>query len=399
MAGMYDGGILSGFLDGWMKGEDRHREREQYESAKRKAAKQEQRSDTQWEQSQQDRVRDQAWQDEGRGVQREHWLRDATAYQQGQDDRAHALRRRPVLEAREDEAHAVGMEGRRAQLAAARQGMAFAAEDQADHRRARQREWDQASLQDEVTKAVRAVSPAFVNGMRTGDWAGMKDAWNSTMGQHNGQVVDDIAQGEDGRITVTVNGKPKAFNDAGEFQAFVSNALDPTAAFVQMDTTRRALEQRSLGLGPAGRGASVPAALQEADAVYQRLPAKEGESENERWMRAYAMTTQKAGMSPEQAGAGFYQALMKEAGGRKDAHERAMAATDLYMQTFYGQAPAARAAGAAPGHAPAPTGMAGAMAASPPAAAAQPRVVRTGTLPDGTRVAQLEDGSIVPLQQ
>lgn len=375
------GGVLSGLLSGWRMGENDHRAKEQYESDKVRQVKADQRGDVQWSQGQEDRVRDIDWQGQERDQQRQHWTQNATVFNQGQEDRAHAIGRRPVLEAREDEAHTLGVEARRQQIAAGRQQMGFAAEDQANQRRARKREWDAVSLQEEMDKATRVVAPAFIRGNQTGDWSQLKDAWNNTMGAH-GAKVDAIESGPGGKIGVLVNGKQRIFNSADELQGFIVDALDPSEAFATMAENRKALQRSALG---GDRGA--PAAIQETDAIFNRLRPEQGESESDRWMRAYALRSQKAGMSPQQAGAGFYQALMKEAGGGARAHEQAMAATQTFMQTFYG---GEQSQGA-------PTQ--GASTAQPAAQGdSRGRVVRTGTLPDGRRVAQYEDGSTALIQ-
>jgi hypothetical protein len=65
--------------------------------------------------------------------------------------------------------------------------------------------------------------------------------------------------------------------------------------------------------------------------VFKRLPPQEGEPESDRWMRAYAMTRQRAAQSPEDVAAAFYSAQMKDGG----KPERALAATREFMSRFY----------------------------------------------------------------
>ena len=94
-----------------------------------------------------------------------------------------------------------------------------------------------------------------------------------------------------------------------------------------------------------GRTGQMPARLQEVQAIYSRLRPIEGESEDDRYLRAYAQVTTRAGMDPDQAAADFYETVMRgllkpDAMGRmtaemtQGAQEQAVALTDYFRSSY-----------------------------------------------------------------
>jgi hypothetical protein len=310
MAGQFDGGILGGILSGWRMGEEDTRTRQEFKARQEDAAFQRQRQQAadareaqQFNWIAEDRPGDVAFRDESRGVQRQHWSQGATLFNQGQEDRARALHREPLLQAREAELFGLDVEGRRQNIAAGRQQMGFAAENQAEQRRVRQRVWDEASLQDEIDKATRAVSPAFMRGQALGDWGPLKDAWNRTMGQHGAQV-DAIEQGPNGQIGVLVNGKQKIFNSADELQGFIADALDPTDAFAAMGANRRGRMRDAAG--------GSPSYVQEIEYLRGIMPKREGESDGDHIGRVLEYRNRARSKSPDEEFRGLVAKFMAD---------------------------------------------------------------------------------------
>jgi hypothetical protein len=141
----------------------------------------------------------------------------------------------------------------------------------------------------------------------------------------------------------------------------------------------------------------MPARLQEVEAVVARMRPTEGESDDDRWMRAYSMVTSRAGLDPDQAAADFYETVMRgllkpDLTGRitpeaaQNAQQQAAQLTDDFRARFLsGQKSASGLSG----------GQAPASPASAPAAQTQEKPVRTGTDPaTGRRVGEFPDGSI-----
>lgn len=108
---------------------------------------------------------------------------------------------------------------------------------------------------------------------------------------------------------------------------------------------------------PVDGAGRMPARLQEAEAVFSRLRPMPGESDTDRWLRAYELSGQSRGKAPEQAVRDFYQttlgALVRTAYGPKQQEQAAARAEELtrqYEQRFFagGQGAPSGAAGAAP---------------------------------------------------
>lgn len=129
-----------------------------------------------------------------------------------------------------------------------------------------------------------------------------------------------------------------------------------------------------------GRAGQIPARLQEVEAVVARLQPVEGETDDDRWMRAYSMVTSRAGMDPDQASADFYETVMRsllrpDAMGRitpqatQQAQEQAAQLTEDFRSRFLGGRQSASGLGGQQPARPAPA----------PAASAAP-------YPDGTEL-------------
>jgi len=129
-----------------------------------------------------------------------------------------------------------------------------------------------------------------------------------------------------------------------------------------------------------GRAGQMPKRLQEVEAVVARLQPVEGETDNDRWMRAYSMVTSRAGMDPDQASADFYETVMRsllrpDAMGRitpqatQQAQEQAAQLTEDFRSRFLGGRQSASGLGGQQSARPAPA----------PAASAAP-------YPDGTEL-------------
>lgn len=375
------------------------------------------------DQVQQDRL-DRYYQDyfDNRALQRQRDVaadaRAQTEFDNKQADRAHDLDRRPIKEAQEDseyglqaaikqlqlrkDQHDVG----RLPLRDQQQDQQFALEQQARRQQINlnsiKTRLDQMGLDDKKVEQSRqqaqdALTQGFAAGRMTGDWSHLADAYNSTIAQtHNGQPIT-VTQGQDGSFTVANGSGAMKFADQNHLFQALGAVVDPK------------LYMQDLYAGLTRK--DQPAAIQETNAIFQRLPAQDGEDENARWMRAYAMRSEKAGESPSDSAAGFYKTMVKEGGLKPD---KAMEATRTFMSQFYPNAKGPWNGGsqqrqvqpvfADPGNGAAPpprfAQAPGMQRAPTPTRQPQerPRIVRYGRRRDGTRVAQLEDGTVVPVQ-
>jgi hypothetical protein len=177
---------------------------------------------------------------------------------------------------------------------------------------------DQKRVDQARQQAQDALEQGFAAGRMTGDWGHLADAYNATVAQtHGGAPISAITQGPDGSFTVSSGSGSMKFADQTHLFQAIGAIVDPK------------LYMQDLYAGLTRK--DQPAAIQETNAIFQRLPAREGEDENARWMRAYAMRSAKAGESPEAAAAGFY----KMVSGTGANSERALAATRQFMSTFY----------------------------------------------------------------
>lgn len=337
------------------------------------------------------------------------------------------LERLPTKYAQDDQQFGLGVALKNENIASARQRRGMDAEEQGRRRKQWSREDTLAAVED--TK--RAIAPAFVQGAQTGDWSAMAQAWNaSPFGSAN--PVDAIQQGPNGSVSVIAGGKPIFSGPVREFQVFVSNAIDPTAYFVEIDTRRKAIEDQKYGLGAAGKAGNEPAEIRTTNAIFARLKPQEGEDENARWMRAYSMQAQRAGHAPEQAISGFYEAVMSKALASGVSGERAEAmalkATRAYAQRFHPDADLNFDADEEPAPKPAQQGFLSRLldgggggqsstvvgvhanhavtagGQTPATSQGRGRIVAAGIDregrygPPGGRVGRLEDGTVVPIQ-
>lgn len=407
MANAAHGGMITGLLSGFRQGRADARDDQDYEAAK-----------------------------ERRRILQE---REAMQFDQTQQDRSHMLERRPIIEGREDaqaarqaelgdlsigaarfkqsrmplEAeqddakHALGMrqgeEGianLRTSRAATSQSMSHARERQGRERK----QWEREDVLLAIDDTRRTIAPAFIRGAQTGDWSALQEEWNaSPLGE--GSPVDSIQQMQDGRVQVVVGGKPVFAGTPMEFEGFVSKAIDPTAALTEMQKRRSGQEnlRAGLGSGGTGRGATDPAVIKETEQVFRRLAPIEGESDDERWMRAYEQVNERGHTPLEDQHAKIYQQALKELNenpvltrGKTPAEIADMAyeSTDRYIERRRQRQQRAPTDGAQPGAtAPAPA------AAQPASAATQGhgKIVRTGVdKKTGQRMVQYEDGTVAP---
>lgn len=305
MANPAMGGILSGLMDGYRTGRADFRADEMYAAEKARRAKMEQRDDLTFQQGQEDRnygltrrpIVD-AQNDAAHAAQ-------MTNYGLQQRVSQHNVDRLPVIDAQADAQHALQLDLSRENIAGAKQRRGIAAEQQARQRK----EWGREDLQDAVDATRRMIAPAFFAGARSGDWSKLAASWNaSPLGRTS--PVDAIEQGPDGTITAIVGGKPLFRGNVEAFQGFVAQATDPTQAFADMDARRRVTEDRQYGINPRGSQQDT-AVIRETNEVFRRLTPMEGESENDRWNRAYRTVNEKGHTPLEDVHAKVYQQALK----------------------------------------------------------------------------------------
>lgn len=430
MAGMALGGMLNGAIAGFRQARSDIREDEEYEALKRRRAQQAERENVAWQQGQEDRT----YQLGRRGIV------DAQNDQNfGVQQRLNALReeglqfeagRRPTLAQQQDAAFALdqrrGEESiatSRASRAAQGQAMSFAKERQDRERK----QWGREDIEYAVRDTRDAIAPAFIRGAQTGDWGPLAETWNaSPLGA--GTKVDSIRGDAQGNVQVIVKGQPVFTGPVQQFEKFVSQAIDPTAALSEMAGRRGAMEDRAAGLG--ARGMQEPASVRETNELAARLEPLPGEDERARWLRAYKMVNERGAQPLADVHAKIYQQTLKALDesyqGMKMTPEQkqdaAYATADSYVARL-GQQPAggvgaalsARgappAAGAPAAGAPAAPAPGAAPAAKPPAQAGSlppdPKhgravayaVDKAGKYgPAGGQVVRYEDGTVLPVQ-
>ncbi len=411
MAGLATGGILQGLMDGWDQ---------QNEINRRNALDAEARAERERQAGREARA------DE----------RVETVFEHGLEDRSHMLKRRPILEQREDETYGLdrsirGMQAERGRMELDRLPTKYAQEDaefdlgQQAKRQSMAESGQRMSLNamrielermgiDEkrldmgIAKARNAIGAGFAQGRATGDWNGLAEAYNSTIGSFGGAPIAGITQNEDGSFTITsAGGKVTQFANQDQLLRAAATMVDPRiyvqAAFEgirsqQEEAAARAKNPKNFTELVRGDDGS----LQQFDYATGRTAPIMDESGQP--AKGTLAGREREG-TPAQIAAKFYADQVKDGARADDAAK----VTAHYMRRAHpeaegwwaprrvdpqwgdeGAAPPPRFAaqpqrsGARPGTSPAPGGSHG-------------RVVRTGTA-NGRRVAQYEDGTILPLE-
>jgi hypothetical protein len=131
-------------------------------------------------------------------------------------------------------------------------------------------------------------------------------------------------------------------------QRFVETMQQPdgTVAMVDRATGKARQVTDAQGkpvLGTAqGQGDSVPAKLQVAQAYFQRMQRKPGESDGDAWIRAFHESNQRSEVSPRADARDFYASTLRTLSQsaitprqREQAYQQAAQMTQDYMQRFY----------------------------------------------------------------
>lgn len=325
---------------------------------------------------------------------------------------AHDLSRRPVVEGFQDQQARAGISGQILQNRGAQlrnQGAEIAIQQAqrgeeldklnhengmlqarlvADHQRAQQ-EWAPTAqkiatlgMQGRWQDVVGTLTEAYakVNDGESDTGLRVDDKGNFfVVNPYSGQKIKDLGQGEDGvaaalQIAERYMQSPQQFlqvaNQRQQMRAdyeatiakaraehperFTETVQGQGGEVIQIDrTTGKATPVVDQQGGPVrasmqnGRMQSVPAVLQETEAVFTRLQKMPGEDDSARWMRAYAMVNQRGGVPIEDAAQKLWAAAYQEALGssyktdskEKDAEARAIAdsVVDGFTQRFGGQ--------------------------------------------------------------
>jgi hypothetical protein len=407
---LQDGGVVGGLLDGLRLGQADARSTDMYEEEKRRRAKAEGRSDTLFDQQQADYQHTQERrpvEEQQKDQQFQSQMTGADLQQQGQ---RFALERQPIEAAQSDENHQLGVQGKRENIKGAQQSRGIQAQDAAHRNKRYSFEDDQMEVERALNETKKLIAPAFVQGAQSGDWSALQESWNqSEIGQHS--PVDSIQTIPGKGVVVTAGGKPVFQGDVRNFEAFVSNAIDPTSAFEQMAAQRRAISDREAGV--PGKGSSQdPAVIRETNEVFRRLKPAEGESDDERWQRAYSQVNEKGHTPVEDVHAKIYQEALKQLQANplqtrgmtpEQISSAAFDMADSYVAELQNRS-AGRSASGLQGQqtAPAQVGAPAAPAAAP--AGDHGRVVATAvdTIgkygPKGGKVVRYEDGTVAPAQ-
>lgn len=381
------GGILQGLMAGWERGDQKTREREHDQRVREDYAYQRQRRGVV------DAQNDQAFglrlEDRERNIKREDKAdaRVETQFNQSQEDRAHALERRPVLEAQEDERYGLQTALTKQQMAQSKAQHGVNMSEAAIRAEMARMGLNEAKVQQHANQSRRAFAAGLALFDATGDTESMRVGLNATIGKDHGYQVKSIRQNDDGSFSIDFGGdKPMVLNDR---KALEEAAFKLTEPETYLDVWRSTLAQRA-GLPVAGQGRGQGSAQQQMVAwLYQNLPAKEGESPEQRSMRAWQTYKSTQNLSPERVYIDMLKALIPAGATDKDV-QRAKEQAQKFAQEFSAQQ-GATPQSAPPAAAKPPMGGSG-----DPSQPQTKRVVRTGTAPDGTKVVQYDDGTIGP---
>lgn len=373
------GGVLAGLMAGWEAGDQKTRERVadkraadeyDYVQGRRKVVDQ-----------QQDTTFGLGLQDRERRIRREDTqdARTGTLFDQQQQDREHALTRRPILERREDEQYGLQTALTKQQMAQSKAQHGVHMNEAAIRAEMARMGLDDAKIQRQAQRAQRAVLGAVATADVTGDWSAVAGAINATLGQDHGYQVKSIREQKDGSFVVDFGGEPMVLPNK---QALAEAAFKLTSPETYAHVLQSTIGQRMGATDPKNR---PPAQVATADAVFSRLEPQEGESDAARWIRAFNMANSSKEMSPEARVQKFYADTLKAmlpAGATQNDVDRAKAAAKQLTDEF------AKMQGVSA--TPAPS------AASPGTQTSGRTIVRTGTTADGQRVALYSDGTIGP---
>lgn len=411
MAGLATGGILQGLMSGWDQ---------QNEINRRNALDAEARAERERQAARQARS------DE----------RVETLFEHGLEDRSHMLKRRPILEQREDEMYGLdrtirGMQVDRGRMELDRLPTKYAQEDAEFElgQRAKRQSLaeggqrmslnamrlelermgiDEKRLDMGIAKARNAIGAGFAHGRATGDWNGLAEAYNSTIGSFGGAPIAGITENEDGSFTITsAGGKVTQFKDQDQLLRAAAMMVDPRiyvqAAFEGIRSQQEEAAAR------AKNPKNFTELVRGDDGVLRQFDYATGRTapitdESGQPAKGTLAGREREG-TPAQIAAKFYADQVKDGARAEDAAK----VTADYMRRAHPEAegwwaprridPQWGDEGAAPPpRFAAPQPRAGARpGASPTPGGSHGRVVRTGTA-NGRRVAQYEDGTILPLE-
>lgn len=258
----------------------------------------------------------------------------------------------------------------------------------ADHQRAQQ-EWAPTAqkiatlgMQGRWQDVVGTLTEAYakVNDGESDTGIRVDDQGNFfVVNPYSGQKIKDLGQGEDGvaaalQIAEHYMQSPQQFLQVANQRQQMRADYEATIAKARAEHPERFTEtvqgqggeviqiDRATGKaapvvdqqgGPVrasmqnGRMQSVPAVLQETEAVFTRLQKMPGEDDSARWMRAYAMVNQRGGVPIEDAAQKLWAAAYQEAlddpaeldPKKKESNARAIAdsVVDGFTQRFGGQ--------------------------------------------------------------
>ena len=289
----------------------------------------------------------------------------------GRDDEqyAHDLSRRPIVEGFQDQQARAGIVGQTLQNRGAQLqlGQAQRADELdklnhgnamlqaqlvADHQKA-QREWAptaqkiaQLGMQGRWQDVQQALTEAYAQVNDGEDDTGIRvDAQGNftIVNPYSGQKIRDLGQGEEGvmgalQIAEHYMQSPQQFLEVANQRRQMRAEYEAMAAKAQIEHPERYTEtlqgpggevmqlDRSTGKvtpvtdasgGPvrasmSGRQASTPAVLQETEAVFSRMQKMPGEDDNARWMRAYAMVNERGGVPIDDAAQKLWAAAYQE---------------------------------------------------------------------------------------
>lgn len=286
------GGILSGLLSGFRLGEADTRQRkadarveQEFDYTTQRRGVLDGYQDKEFVNRQEDRATDvkrKAVEEDRKGV----------VFKQGQQDRVRALAREPVEYAQKDERHGLAVKQANQQMGQSAAGFASSQRDSNMRAEMMKMGLDQEKVAQNAQKARRTVLSSLATAETTGNWPLVVSSINSTLGQDNGYQVKAIQPQEDGSLLVDFGGeKPMKFANVDALAEAALKLTDPDTYGKVLEST---MQQRRGGMNGGRPQGGVQQQLVEF--YMQNMNAIDGESKQERFMRASAEARKTDGM-------------------------------------------------------------------------------------------------------
>lgn len=363
MAGLFQSflyGNNAAIQQGRQRRDDEYLEGERAYQGQRRSVMDE-RQDVGWDQSQEDRTRILERDAEDRPLQRRALEQGVEGGDISLQRTRFAAERDPVLADQQDNIHLESLMGARQQRHQSADQFNYNKAQRPQQERALEQQLSMGDIQLEAQKIGldvqqiemerRKIFEQYQESKAGIKRAGMRGRHDEVIAMLNGlyaQVDDGV---DDAGIRATPDGKYFLVDETGQPKQEIGG-IDQVLQFADAYLTNpnvfaQATVQNLQRTGGRG-GANMPAKLQEVERVMANLPVIDGESEQDRWMRAYAEANKSKAVDPTQAVAKFYETTLRamikpDAMGRltdetvQRAEQTAQRLAEQFQQRYYPQ--------------------------------------------------------------